>query len=67
MAVMMIPRHRPTHGCAATNIKFFGNEAKRTLELPSSDDGKRAITLISTHDPLSTSLRQGTQATCLTR
>jgi hypothetical protein len=57
MTVMMIPRRRPIHGCAAISVKFFRNEAKRTLKLPSSGDGRRAINLINAQDLLSMSLR----------
>jgi hypothetical protein len=46
MSVMMIPRHRPIRGCAAISAKFSKNEVGRTLELPSSGDGRHAINLI---------------------
>ena len=50
--MMMDPRLRPIHELIATNVKFFGNGTKKTLELPSSGGGKRAINLIGMQGPL---------------
>jgi hypothetical protein len=49
---MVIPLRRLIRERVAINVKFFGSEAKKTLELPSSDDGKRAFNLIGARGPL---------------
>jgi hypothetical protein len=49
---MTIQRHRLIRELAAINVKFFGSEARKTLELPSSGGGKRAINLTSAQDLL---------------
>ena len=50
--VMMTPRRRLIRGFAAINVKFSGNGAKKTLELPSSGDGKRAVNPTGAQGPL---------------
>jgi hypothetical protein len=49
---MTIPRRRLIRELAAINVKSFGNEAEKTLELPSSGGGKRAVNLTGVWDPL---------------
>jgi hypothetical protein len=58
--MMAIPRRRLISERAAINVMFFGSEAKKMLELPSSGDGRRVISPINAQGLLSTSLRRGT-------
>jgi hypothetical protein len=50
--VVTIPQRRQIRGLVATNVKFFGSEARKTLEPLSSGDGKHAVNPTGARDPL---------------
>ena len=58
-SVTMFPQRHPTREAAATNVKSFGNGPRKTLELPSNDDGRRAISKIGVRGLLWTTRRRG--------
>ena len=65
--VTMFPQRHPTREPTVTNVEFFESELRNTLELPSSNDEKRAISSIGVQGLLWTTQRRGALATCLMR